>query len=72
MVVYPLDYNQQTITPGRNIIIHLLLQRDSLDESQLNEIQNFADKFDQFEAIMESVRQKGQELEHDEKIVNHH
>jgi len=62
----------QTIGPGRGFIIQLLLQRDALSEEEQAEIAGYARKFDEFEAAMEKVRAKGQKLEHDEKVVNHH
>jgi hypothetical protein len=62
----------QTIGPGRNIIIQLLLNAENLTESQMNELRNFSAKFDRFEKQMEGVRQQGQKLEHDEKTTNYH
>ena len=62
----------QTIGPGRNFIIQLLLQKEELNEAELDEVRHYANKFDEFENAMGKVRQKGQRLEHDEKVVNFH
>jgi len=62
----------QTIGPGRNLIIKLLLQRNQLSPAALDEITQIAQKFDTFEENMTMVRNKGLELEFDEKVSNNH
>ena len=62
----------QTINPARGFIIELLLQQDKLGKAQLDEIASYIRKFDEFEATMEKVRSKGQQLEFDEKVANVH
>lgn len=62
----------QTVNPARGFIIELLLQQDQLDRAQRDEIALYIKKFDEFEATMEKVRSKGQQLEFDEKVANVH
>lgn len=57
----------QTLGPGRQFVIQLLLRRDLLSESELDEVAWYASKFDAFEVAMEKVRSKGQRLEHEEQ-----
>jgi hypothetical protein len=62
----------QTIHPARGFIIQLLMQQDKLSSAQRDEIAMYIKKFDEFEATMEKVRSKGQQLEFDEKVANVH
>eukprot|EP00729_Bicosta_minor_P003281 gene3281-202_t len=45
---------------------------EQLSDAELDEVRHYASKFDTFESGMTKVRQKGQRLEHDEKVVNFH
>jgi hypothetical protein len=62
----------QTTGPGRGFIIKLLMQPEKLTEAERDEVKRIARKFDEFEATMEKVRSKGQQLEFDEKVTNVH
>lgn len=66
------SFLDQTLHPGRGYIIQLLMQQDGLTKKQLQETYQYAREFDEFEATMEKVRRKGQELEYDENVSNAH
>ena len=62
----------QTIGPGRSLIISLLLQNEKLSADERAEVAKISAAFDEFERRMCVIRDKGQELEYDEKVTNHH
>jgi hypothetical protein len=62
----------QTIGPGRSLIISLLLQHDKLSVADRIEVAKISAAFDEFERRMCIIRDKGQELEYDEKVSKHH
>ncbi|GKY95920.1 hypothetical protein MPSEU_000552600 [Mayamaea pseudoterrestris] len=62
----------QTIQPARNFIIQLLMKKEKLNREELEEVMGYAREFDVFEATMEKVRMKGQQLEFDENVSNAH
>ena len=59
----------QTIQPGRSFIIQLLLNQNQnqLTSHEQEEVAWYAHKFDEFELTMDKIRNKGQELEFEEK-----
>lgn len=62
----------QTIGPGRSLIISLLLQNDKLSSEERMEVSQITKHFDDFERKMGLIRDKGQQLEYDEKVSNYH
>ena len=62
----------QTILPARKILLKLYAKKELLSDDELAEINDFHDKFDQFESLMSDVRNKGILLEFDEEISNAH
>lgn len=62
----------QTLKPARELLIKLLLRKDTLSAEQLREISDFNEKFNEFEEVMTAVRNKGRLLEHDEEVTNAH
>lgn len=62
----------QTIGPARGLIIELLLLQSSLSPAELAEVADISEKLNTFEKLMTEVRDKGNQLEYDEKVVNHH
>ena len=60
----------QTINPGGGSLIQLLIQQENLSKSQVEEVTAYTQKFDEFEAVTEKVRNKGQRLKFDEKVAN--
>lgn len=57
----------QTLGPARGIIINLLLDNSKLTSSELQEINEITKKLDGFEERMTLIRNKGLQLEYDEK-----
>ena len=60
----------QTIQPGRAIMAQLLMCRDQLNGAELEEVAWHAQMFDEFEAAMDKVRQKGEQLELEERVAS--
>jgi len=60
----------QTLAPGRNLIIKLLMQPEVLTVEQKQEVAHLVGKFEEFETRMDKVRDLGLKLEHDEKVSN--
>ena len=59
----------QTFGPGRSLIISLLLQNESLTPEIRQEVAKISQSFDDFEKRMSAIRDKGQQLEYDEKVT---
>jgi hypothetical protein len=57
----------QTLGPARGIIIDLLLKPELLTPEESTEVSSITGKLDEFEARMTMVRDKGNQLEYEEK-----
>jgi len=62
----------QTLAPARGLIIELLLNQSALSTQELAEVASISDKLNAFEKLMTEIRDKGNQLEHDEKVANYH
>ena len=62
----------QTLSPARGIIIELLLQQQKLTAKQFAEVSDISEKLNSFEKLMNEVKDKGNQLEYDEKVNNYH
>jgi len=62
----------QTLAPARGLIIELLLNQSALSTQELAEVASISDKLNAFEKLMTEIRDKGNQLEYDEKVANYH
>lgn len=62
----------QTLGPARGLIIDLLLDQQALSKEELEEVAGINDKLNVFERLMTEVRDKGNQLEYDEKTAKYH
>jgi hypothetical protein len=60
----------QTIAPGRSILIKILLHGDNLPPEYKREVAEISSCFDKFEERMAVIRDKGLQLEYEEKGIN--
>lgn len=57
----------QTLAPGRSLLIKLLMKGEDLQAEYKEEVKSMSQSFDKFEERMSSIRDKGLQLEFEEK-----